>query len=211
MAASPQASDPPPPGQRAVCAVVVMGVSGTGKSTVAAGIAAALGLACVDGDDLHTPESVAKMSAGTPLNDDDRWPWLERIGARLCQATGQTLGSAPGPSPDGPAGTVVSCSALKRVYRDRLRAAAPGVRFVFLDGAPDLIRSRMLARRDHYMPPGLLESQLDTLQRPGANEPDVVTLNIATTADALCGAAVAALGRIGADSPPARLTKEAEP
>ena len=160
-----------------------MGVSGCGKSTVAEGIAAALGLACIDGDDLHTAESVAKMKSGTPLSDDDRWPWLDRIGARLCDAATE------------PAGVAVACSALRRAYRDRLRQAAPEVRFVFLDGAPELIRTRMLARTGHYMPPGLLDSQLRTLERPVADEPSVVAVNIDATPDEIVRSAVAALQR----------------
>ena len=103
-------------------ALVVMGVSGSGKSTVAAGIAEALGLGFIDGDGLHSPESVARMQAGTPLTDDDRWPWLARIAANLADEV------------QWPAGLVIACSALRRVYRDRIRAGAPGVRFVFLDG-----------------------------------------------------------------------------
>ena len=160
-----------------------MGVSGTGKSSVAEGIAAALGLACVDGDHLHAPESVAKMMAGTPLCDADRWPWLDRIGARLCGSAAE------------PAGVVVSCSALRRVYRDRLRAAAPQLRFVFLDGSPELIRARMLARKDHYMPPGLLDSQLQTLERPGPDEPSVLPVNIAASLATVVSQAVALLQR----------------
>ena len=106
-----------------------MGVSGSGKSTVAAGIAAALGLAFIDGDSLHTPASVARMRAGIALTDDDRWPWLDRIGACL------------GDVARYPQGIVIACSALKRAYRDRIRAAAPGVRFVFLDGPASADRS----------------------------------------------------------------------
>lgn len=147
-------------------AVVVMGVTGTGKSTVAAGLAAAFGLDCVDGDDLHSPECVAKMRAGIPLTTEDRLPWLARIGARLRE-----------PAAAG-AGVVVSCSALRRAYRDQLRAAAPGVAFVFLDGPAALIRERMLRREGHYMPPGLLDSQLQTLERPGDDEPDVTAVSI---------------------------------
>lgn len=184
-----------------------MGVSGTGKSTVAAGIARTLDLDCIDGDDLHAPEAVAKMRSGTPLTDDDRWPWLDRIGARLCAGRESHAGDAArvpnvastsnAGATGSPAsrGTVVSCSALKLAYRDRLRAAAPGVRFIFLDGSPELIRARMLVRRDHYMPPGLLDSQLMTLQRPGADEADVVALNIDAPVDTLVENAVAALGR----------------
>ena len=179
-----------------------MGVSGCGKSTVAEGIAAALGLACMDGDHLHTPENVAKMKGGTPLTDDDRWPWLDRIGAHLrdAAASGAASGAAPvaargtaGAAQPVHAGAVISCSALKRAYRDRLRAAVPGLRFIFLDGSAAVIRARMLARQDHYMPPGLLDSQLNTLQRPGADEPDVTAVNIDQPADAVVASAVAAL------------------
>ena len=103
-----------------------MGVSGSGKSTVAAGIAEALGLGFIDGDGLHSPESIARMQAGTPLTDADRWPWLERIAARLADEA------------QWPAGLVIACSALRRAYRDRIRAGAPGVRFVFLDGPAEV-------------------------------------------------------------------------
>jgi carbohydrate kinase (thermoresistant glucokinase family) len=162
-------------------AVVVMGVTGCGKSSVAAGIAAELGLACVDGDDLHDPASVAKMRAGLPLTDDDRGPWLDRIGARLARAA------------EAPGGVVIACSALRRDYRDRLRAAATDVRFIFLDGPHALILSRLERRTGHYMPVGLLDSQLRTLERPGADEPDVLTLEIAPLVATLVEQAVAAL------------------
>lgn len=163
-------------------ALVVMGVSGSGKSTVAAGIAAALGLHFIDGDGLHSPASVARMQAGTPLGDDDRWPWLERIAKRLVD--------------DGqwPRGVVIACSALRRAYRDRIRAGAPGVRFVFLDGPAGLIRARMAGRAGHYMPESLLASQLQTLEPPGEGEPDVLRLDIALPAEAVIDAAVRALG-----------------
>jgi gluconokinase len=128
-------------------AVVVMGVSGSGKSTVAAGIAAALGLVFIDGDGLHAPASVARMRAGIALTDEDRWPWLDRIGAVL------------GDVDESPRGVAIACSALKRAYRDRIRAAAPGVRFVFLDGPAALIETRMAARTGHHMPGTLLASQ----------------------------------------------------
>jgi carbohydrate kinase (thermoresistant glucokinase family) len=147
-------------------AVVVMGVSGTGKSSVAAGLANALRVPWVDGDDLHVPDAVARMRAGLPLADDDRWPWLDRIGACLTDRTA------------APHGVVVACSALKRAYRDRLRAAAPDLCFVFLDGPVALIRQRLEQRRGHYMPPALLESQLHTLEKPGADEPDVLHADI---------------------------------
>jgi gluconokinase len=162
-------------------ALVVMGVSGSGKSTVAAGIAEALGLGFVDGDGLHAPESVARMQAGTPLTDADRWPWLARIAARLADADAS------------PAGLVIACSALRRAYRDKIRAGAPGVRFVFLDGPAELIRARMAGRSGHYMPESLLASQLATLEPPGADEPDVRRLDISETAADVIAAAVRAL------------------
>ncbi|WP_261803514.1 gluconokinase [Variovorax sp. PAMC26660] len=152
--------------QRPRLAVVVMGVSGTGKSSVASGLAGLLGVPWVDGDDLHVPEAVARMRAGLPLADDDRWPWLDRIGACLTDRT-----AAPG-------GVVVACSALKRAYRDRLRGAVPDLGFVFLDGPPALIRQRLEARRNHYMPSTLLDSQLQTLEKPDADEPDVLHADI---------------------------------
>ena len=168
-------AEPAPPARR--LSVVVMGVSGSGKSTVAAGIAAALGLHCIDGDSLHSPASVARMRAGTPLRDEDRWPWLDRIGAVLADA------------PRWPQGVVVACSALRRAYRERIRGAAPGVRFVFLDGPKELIGARLAGRSDHYMPGTLLESQLRTLEVPGDDEADV--------------------RRIGIELPPGEIVKQA--
>jgi len=161
--------------------IVVMGVSGCGKTTVATQLAQRLGLRMIDGDDLHLPENVAKMRSGTPLQDEDRWPWLERIGQSLVQpASGQH-------------GTVVACSALKRAYRDRIRQQAPQVRFVFLDGSAETIRQRLDARVGHYMPPGLLQSQLNTLQRPEADETDVVTVSLEAPVEQLSVQAIAAL------------------
>ena len=162
-------------------AVVVMGVSGSGKSTVGAGIARALGLDFVDGDGLHAPASVAKMQAGTPLVDEDRWPWLDRIGARLADAD-----AAPG-------GLVIACSALKRAYRERIRAAAPDVRFVFLEGSAELIASRMQGRSGHYMPSSLLASQLATLERPGADEAHWLRFDVAEPVGAIVAKAAARL------------------
>ncbi|HEU0207106.1 MAG TPA: gluconokinase [Pseudolysinimonas sp.] len=133
--------------------VVVMGVSGSGKTTVGAALADALGLPFVDGDALHPEANVAKMAAGIPLDDADRAPWLD--------AVGRVLAAAP---------VVVACSALKRVYRDRLRAAAPALQLVFLDGSRELLASRMAARPAHFMPTALLDSQLATLERPGPDE-----------------------------------------
>jgi gluconokinase len=160
--------------------LVVMGVSGCGKSTLAQDLAGRLGLTMVDGDDLHGPASVAKMAAGVPLDDADRWPWLDRVGAFLAGATTATATPTA-----GTAGRVVACSALKRAYRDRIRARAPGVRFVFLTGSADMIRARLAGRTGHYMPSGLLESQLSTLETPGQDESDVIAVSIDQPVSAL--------------------------
>lgn len=135
--------------------VVVMGVSGCGKTTVGRAVAARLGVAWQDGDDLHPAGNVAKMAAGVALTDADRWPWLDRVAAVLRT-------EAP---------VVVGCSALRRVYRDRLRAGADGaVAFLHLDGAREVIAARMAARPGHFMPPALLDSQFTTLEPPGPDE-----------------------------------------
>ncbi|AJE86586.1 MULTISPECIES: gluconokinase [Streptomyces] len=139
--------------------VVVMGVSGTGKTTIGPLLAARLGVPYAEGDDFHPPANIAKMSAGTPLTDEDRWPWLDAIGAWAHRRAGL--------------GGVVSSSALKRSYRDRLRAAAPGVVFVHLTGARELIESRMSHRTGHFMPTALLDSQFATLQPLQPDEPGV--------------------------------------
>lgn len=149
--------------------IIVMGVSGSGKSTLAEGLSKALGLPMKDGDELHLPESIAKMSAGIALQDADRWPWLDRIASYL--ADNQH-------GPQGNSGAIVSCSALKKIYRDRIRQQAGPVVFLFLDGSPELIRQRMQERKGHYMQAGLLDSQLQTLEKPDADEHDVITLTI---------------------------------
>ncbi|AWT42162.1 MULTISPECIES: gluconokinase [Streptomyces] len=130
--------------------VVVMGVAGTGKTTIGPLLAARLGVPYAEGDDFHPAANIAKMTAGIPLTDEDRWPWLDAIGDWA----------------DGRAGLggVVSCSALKRSYRDRLRAAAPGLVFVHLTGSRELIADRMAHRQGHFMPTALLDSQFATLQ-----------------------------------------------
>ena len=142
--------------------VVIMGVSGCGKSSVGAGLAARLGLNYRDGDDLHPPENVAKMRAGMPLTDADRWPWLDRVGQVL-------LAEAP---------VIVGCSALKRAYRDRIRTAAGGpVTFVHLDGSQEVIAARMALRQGHYMPLSLLDSQFAALEPPAAEEAITVSID----------------------------------
>jgi len=142
-------------------AVVVIGVFGSGKTTVGELLAEALGAEFVEGDNLHTGAAREKMRSGLALTDDDRWPWLDRIAAAL----------AAGP----PRGVVVACSALRRVYRDRLRSeVGPRLRFVYLKATPDLMRERVGSRRGHYMPASLVESQFATLEPP-LNEGDVLT------------------------------------
>jgi carbohydrate kinase (thermoresistant glucokinase family) len=160
--------------------LIVMGVSGCGKSTVGGALARQLGLDMIDGDDLHLPESVAKMRSGVALEDTDRWPWLDRVAQVLAQQD-------PGP------GRIVACSALRRSYRDRIRRQVPGLRFIFLDGSFDLIRERLSARLGHYMQPGLLQSQFETLERPGIDEVDVLTLPVDQTVTQLVTAAVGGL------------------
>lgn len=150
--------------------LVVMGVSGCGKSTFSQAIGDALGLQVADGDDFHAHQSVAKMQAGVALDDADRWPWLDRIAAYLSAGLDADAHGA---------GRVIACSALKRAYRDRIRSHLRGVRFVFLDGDAELIKRRLHERTGHFMPPGLLDDQLRTLQRPSADETDVITVNMA--------------------------------
>jgi len=133
--------------------VIVMGVSGSGKSTTGGALARTLGWPFVEGDDLHPPANVAKMAAGIPLTDDDRWPWLDRIVDEL-RALSKT-------SPD----IVVACSALKQCYRDRL-APAGDVRFVHLHGDRETIAARLATRHHRYMPATLLDSQFATLELP---------------------------------------------
>ena len=142
--------------------LVIMGVSGCGKSSVGAGLATRLGLNYRDGDDLHPPENVAKMRAGMPLTDADRWPWLDRVEQVL-------LAEAP---------VIVGCSALKRAYRDRIRTAAGGpVTFVHLAGSQEVIAARMALRQGHYMPLSLLDSQFAALEPPAAEEAITVSID----------------------------------
>jgi len=139
-----------------------MGVAGSGKTTVAARLAERLGSAFQEGDALHPPANVAKMSAGTPLTDDDRWPWLHAIAAVI-----------DGWRAEGASG-IVTCSALKRAYRDILVGARPDVRIVHLAGDKALIAGRMAARKGHFMPTALLDSQFATLEPPGEEERAIV-------------------------------------
>ena len=165
--------------------IIIMGVSGCGKTTVGAALAKDLGLPMLDGDDLHLPESVAKMRNGVALQDADRWPWLDRVGEQL--ALSATSG-----------GLVVACSALRRAYRDRIRRLAPSVRFVYLYGSFELIAQRLSQRVGHYMQADLLASQFQALEPPAADEADVISLDIATELHELVEAAVVALRQPGA-------------
>lgn len=130
--------------------VLVMGVSGVGKTTIGEALAAALGARFIDADDYHPPENVAKMKAGIALQDADRWPWLDRLNQEL----------------KTPRTAVLACSALKAVYRQRLAQGVEDFRVVYLHGTPGLIRSRMQTRRHRYMPAALLDSQFATLEPP---------------------------------------------
>jgi gluconokinase len=143
-----------PPVQQPV--LVIMGVSGSGKSTVAGILAGQLGWDLEEGDDLHPPANVAKMSAGVPLTDEDRWPWLARVAGWINEHTAAGL---PG---------IITCSALKRIYRDRLRGEH--VVFVHLTGDKATIGNRMSARHGHFMPAALLDTQIATLEPPTADE-----------------------------------------
>jgi gluconokinase len=136
-------------------AAVIMGVASCGKTSVGQALAAALGVDFIEGDRLHPKANVEKMSAGIPLTDEDRWPWLSLVGEAL----------------QGSSGRIASCSALKRSYREHIAAAAARpVSFVFLDGSVELLRQRIAARKGHFMPPSLLASQLATLERPASDE-----------------------------------------
>ncbi|HSU70983.1 MAG TPA: gluconokinase, partial [Micrococcaceae bacterium] len=140
--------------------LVIMGVSGSGKSTVAGILAGQLGWDLEEGDDLHPPENVAKMAAGHPLTDEDRWPWLDTIASWIIE---HTMAGIPG---------IITCSALKKIYRDRLREK--NVVFVFLSGSKEQIGRRLTTRMDHFMPPSLLDSQIATLEPPTPDENSIV-------------------------------------
>jgi gluconokinase len=155
--------------------IVLMGVTSVGKTTVGRLLADRLAARFAEGDAYHPPANVAKMRSGTPLSDADRQPWLEAIAQdmRRWLAEGRSA--------------VITCSALKRAYRDVLRQAGPGVRFVHLTGPVDLIAERMAGRRGHYMPPSLLPSQLATLEAPDGDEA-AIRVDVAGTPEAIVAA-----------------------
>lgn len=164
--------------------IVVMGVSGSGKSTVGAALAQRLRVPFADADDFHPPANIEKMTAGTPLNDDDRYPWLEAIGEWLAARCRD--------------GGVMSCSALKRKYRDVIRVApyfTPNLylHFIYLDAPEEVLLQRVTARQNHYMGASMVHSQFDILERPKADEVDVLTVDVTRPAEAVMADA---LGRV---------------
>jgi len=163
--------------------IVVMGVSGCGKTTVGDLIARELGVPFLDGDSLHPAENVAKMAAGTPLTDEDRWPWLMTVGSELAAA--------------GNGGMVLACSALRRSYRDAIRQQAPETMFVHLHGTKEVLASRLESRSGHFMPAALLESQLATLEPLDADEAGIV-VDIAASVQQVLSAALVISGQANA-------------
>jgi gluconokinase len=169
---------------RAPLVVLVMGVSGSGKTTVGSLLAERLGARFGDADAFHPPANVEKMSKGIPLGDEDRWPWLDAIAAAIAawRAEGRDV--------------VFACSALKRAYRDRLRAGCGDLRLVHLAGDEELLAGRMVKRTGHFMPATLLRSQLATLEAPGPDEAPI-TLDVRFPPDALVERCLALLPRPG--------------
>ncbi len=160
--------------------VVAMGVCGSGKTSVGKVIASRMNWPFIEGDDLHPPANKAKMAAGVPLTDADRWPWLDRIADRM-RAIDKAGGSA-----------VVACSALRKAYRDRLRGSGVDLRFLHLTGDANLIRQRMESRSGHFMPADLLDSQLATLE-PARPDEDLYEVDISGTVSDLAEAAIRSL------------------
>lgn len=161
--------------------VVVMGVSGCGKSTIGALVADAMGAVFMDADSLHPLANIAKMAAGTPLTDEDRWPWLEIVGQELAAA--------------GADGVVLACSALRRTYRDAIREKAPDTVFLHLSGTRAVLESRLEGRSGHFMPTTLLDSQLATLEPLDADERAAV-VDIASSVPQIVSESVAGIARI---------------
>lgn len=162
---------------------VMMGPCGCGKTTVGSALATRLGGVFMEGDSYHPEENRAKMSAGEPLTDDDRWPWLDLISTEL--QTHREVGTT----------VVLACSALKRSYRDRLRRADPHMLFVLLEGPKDLLLKRLTSRKDHFMPPALLDSQMEALETPGSDE-TAFTVDVALTPAQMVDQIVAQTGAV---------------
>jgi len=171
--------------------VVVMGVAGSGKTTVGRALADRLGWDFQEGDALHPPENVAKMRAGHPLNDEDRAPWLAAVAARIDEWRGQ-----------GKAG-IVTCSALKRQYREFIIGDRPDVGLVYLHGSRELLAERLAGRRGHFMPAGLLDSQLATLEPPAAEE-NAIDVTVDAPVESIVERIVTALAPAGTIAPSRR-------
>ncbi len=163
--------------QQQLPALVVMGVSGSGKSTIAAAVAARADALFLDADDFHPASNTAKMAAGTPLTDDDRWPWLAAVGDEIARRTAEGRR------------VVVACSALKRAYRHVLQERGGDVCFALLDGSPELLAERIGGRAGHFMPATLLGSQLVALERLHSDEPGFV-VDVAQTPDEIADAVI---------------------
>lgn len=164
--------------------ILVMGVAGSGKSTLAALLARELGLASIEGDDHHSPASQDKMRRGIALDDADRLPWLDTLATLLARRDG---------------GAVLTCSALKRMYRERLRRIVPDLRIVFLDIQPDAAHARVAARPAHLFPPSLVRSQFEALESP-RGEPDVLRVEANRSRDEQLGSVLTWLGRVSTTS-----------
>lgn len=165
--------------------IIIMGVSGCGKSSVGAAIANALGAKFIDGDDLHPRANIQKMASGQPLDDTDRAPWLERLNdAAYSLRHKNEVG-------------LIVCSSLKRRYRDRLRQGNPEMVFLYMKGSFDVILERLKARAGHFMPTDLLKSQFDALEEPTADETDVVSIDIDGSFDDVVARGLAALRNVG--------------
>jgi gluconokinase len=164
-----------------VTIIVVMGVSGSGKTTIARRLAEIEGWPLIEGDSFHPPENIAKMAAGIPLTDEDRWPWLRAIAATIDAF--RTRGES----------AVVACSALRRAYRDVLIGDRPDVRLVYLKGSRELIGERLKERKHHFMPPDLLESQFQTLEEPGPDE-NTIVVDVGGSPDEIVHAIMEQLG-----------------
>jgi gluconokinase len=168
--------------------LVVMGVSGVGKTTIGQLLSQRLGWPLLDADDFHPPGNIEKMRSGTPLTDEDRWPWLDRLNGLLREkdSNGESA--------------LLACSALKQRYRDRLAAGLKELRWVYLKGSFELVEARMKAREGHYMKAGLLESQFATLEEPV----DAITVEISARPEAIADAVEAALGGAGTSAAESR-------